>query len=180
MRFYSVCSAVFAVLAGLAAAGQNPITAPGVGVSLNAGDTTEILWTPTAGGKITLKLRYGPTSNLKTGVTIADSILNTGSFFWTIPANIGNGQWSIAITDGTDTDANYSPMFSISGGTGTQGSPGSASATAAPTTAAVTGSLSAFLATATGAPSSTNAARPGNVQVGMGFGFAAAIGAMVL
>jgi hypothetical protein len=109
-----------------------------------------------------------------------DSIANTGSFFWTIPANIGNGQWSIAITDGTDADANYSPMFSISGGTGTQGSPGSASATAAPTTAAVTGSLASFLATATGAPSATNAARPGNVQIGMGFGVAAALGAMVL
>jgi hypothetical protein len=71
-------------------------------------------------------------------------------------------------------------MFTITGGTGTQGSPGSASATAAPTTAAVTGSLAAFLATASGAPSSTNAARPGNVQVGMGMGFAAALGAMVL
>jgi len=180
MRFYAVCSAVFSVLAGLAAAGQNPITVPGVGVTLNAGDTTEIQWTPTASSKITLKLRYGPTTNLLTGVTIANSIANTGSFFWTIPANIGNGQWSIAITDGTDADANYSPMFTINGGSGTQGSPGSASATAAPTTAAVTGSLASFLATATGAPSSTNAARPGNVQIGMGMGFAAALGAMVL
>jgi hypothetical protein len=33
----------------------------------------EIQWTPTAGAKITLKLRYGPTTNLLTGVTIAST-----------------------------------------------------------------------------------------------------------
>jgi hypothetical protein len=73
MRFYSVCSAVLSVLAGLAAAGQNPIISPGDGVTLAAGNTTEIQWTPTAGSKITLKLRYGPTTNLLTGVTIASA-----------------------------------------------------------------------------------------------------------
>jgi hypothetical protein len=107
-----------------------------------------------------------------------DSVANTGSFFWTIPNDIGNGNWTIAITDGNDADANYSPIFSITGGTGSQGSPGSASATAAPTTAPVTGAVNAFLATATGgAPSSTNAAQPVNQQqMGMGFGLAAAVG----
>jgi hypothetical protein len=75
MRFYSVCSAALSVLAGLAAAGQNPITVPSVGAILAAGNTTEIEWTPTAGSKITLKLRYGPSQNLLTGVTIASAYL---------------------------------------------------------------------------------------------------------
>jgi len=178
MRFSTVYTIALSILVGIVAAGpQNPIVYPSTGDALQAGAQVEVQWTPTAGSKITLKLRYGPTTNLLTGVTIANSIANTGSFFWVIPANIGNGNWSIAITDGNDADANYSPMFSIAGGTGTQGSPGSASATAAPTTAAVTGSLAAFLATASGAPSSTNAAHPGNVQqMGVGFGIAAAVG----
>src|SRR5580698_3790178 len=74
--------------------------------------------------------RPATNSTKETRLTVAlpDSIANTGSFFWTIPENIGDGQWSIAITDGTDADANYSPMFTITGGTGNQGSPGSASA----------------------------------------------------
>jgi hypothetical protein len=75
MRFYSVCTALISALAGLAAAGQNAISVPGVGASLNAGDTTEIQWTPSAGSKVTLKLRYGPTTNLLTGVTIASAFL---------------------------------------------------------------------------------------------------------
>jgi hypothetical protein len=95
-----------------------------------------------------------------------------------IPANIGDGQWSIAITDGNDGDANYSPMFAITGGSGTQGSPGSASATAAPTTVPVTGSLASFLATATGGqPKATNAANPlDSDQMRLGYGLAAAVG----
>lgn len=67
-------------------------------------------------------------------------------------------------------------MFAITGGTGTQGSFGSASATPAPTTAAIS-AASAFLATATGGASPTNAAQLVDAkQFEMGFGLAAAIG----
>ena len=113
----------------------------------------------------------------------AAAIANTGSFFWQIPANIGNGQWSIGITDGNTGDDNYSPFFFINGGTGKQGQAGSASATAAPTTAAITNSqISAFLATATGGVSSSAFAVPTAVARagGVGMGLAAAVGVLVL
>jgi hypothetical protein len=115
--------------------------------------------------------------------TNAAAIANTGSFFWVIPGNIGNGQWSIGITDGNTSDDNYSPFFIISGGTGQQGAAGSASATAAPTTAAITDSMiSAFLATATGGVSSSAMAVPTAMARagGIGMGLAAAVGALVL
>jgi len=113
----------------------------------------------------------------------AAAIANTGSFFWVVPDNIGNGQWSIGITDGNSNDDNYSPFFTINGGSGKQGQAGSASATAAPTTAAITNSaVSAFLATATGGVSSSAMAVPTAMARagGVGMGLAAAVGVLVL
>jgi len=183
MRFLSILTTTLTVMAGLVAAGQNAIIYPGTNAQISAGTTIEITWTPTAGAKITLKLMYGQTQDLQTGTTIASAIANTGSFFWVIPGNIGNGQWSIGITDGNTGDDNYSPFFIISGGTGQQGAAGSASATAAPTTAAITNSMiSAFLATATGGVSSSAMAVPTAVARvgGIGMGLAAAVGVLVL
>jgi len=183
MRFLSIITATLSVIAGLVAAGENPIIYPGTDAQINAGSTIEITWNPTAGAKITLKLMYGQVQNLQTGTTIASAIANTGSFFWVVPGNIGNGQWSIGITDGNSNDDNYSPFFIVSGGSGKQGAAGSASATAAPTTAAVTNSqVSAFLATATGGISSSAMAVPTAMARagGVGIGLAAAVGVLVL
>jgi Ser-Thr-rich glycosyl-phosphatidyl-inositol-anchored membrane family protein len=58
-------------MAGLVAAGENPIIYPGTNAQIDAGSTVEITWTPTAGAKITLKLMYGQSQNLQTGTTIA-------------------------------------------------------------------------------------------------------------
>jgi len=183
MRFLSIITATLSVMAGLVAAGQNAIIYPGTNAQINAGSTVEIAWNPTAGAKITLKLMYGQSQNLQTGTTIASAIANTGSFFWVVPDNIGNGQWSIGITDGNSNDDNYSPFFTINGGSGKQGQAGSASATAAPTTAAITNSaVSAFLATATGGVSSSAMAVPTAMARagGVGMGLAAAVGVLVL
>jgi hypothetical protein len=206
MRFLSIITATLSVIAGLVAAGQNPIIFPGTDAQINAGTTVEITWNPTAGATITLKLMYGQIQNLQTGTTIAckfsfhdnlpitmyyvtnastnaAAIANSGSFFWVVPDNIGNGQWSIGITDGVDADDNYSPFFIIAGGSGKQGAAGSASATAAPTTAAITNSaISAFLATATGGVTSSAMAVPTGIARagGIGMGLAAAVGALVL
>jgi len=183
MRFLSIITTTLTVMAGLVAAGQNAIIYPGTNAQIDAGTTMEITWNPTAGAKITLKLMYGQTQNLQTGTTIASAVPNTGSFFWQIPANIGNGQWSIGITDGNTADDNYSPFFQINGGSGKQGAAGSASATAAPTTAAVTNSqISAFLATATGGVSSSAMAVPTAMARagGVGMGLVAAVGVLVL
>jgi len=185
MRFLSLITTTLSVMAGLVAAGQNPIIYPGGNTTLNAGATVEITWNPTAGATVTLKLMYGETQNLQTGTTIGSAIPNSGSFFWVIPNNIGDGQWSIGITDGTTADDNYSPFFEISGGSGKQGAAGSASATAAPTTAMITNSaISAFLATATGGVSSTSSAMAVPTAMakagGIGIGLAAAVGVLVL
>jgi len=179
MKIFSLYTTLLSCLVASIAASENAITYPGSSVSVAAGDTINIQWNPSAGSKVSLKLRYGNPANLNEGTTIALAVANTGSFFWVIPSNIGNGQWSIAITDGKDEDANYSPMFAITGGTGTQGSFGSASATPAPTTAAIS-AASAFLATATGGASPTGAAvKVGARQVG-GFAALAGLGALVL
>lgn len=71
MRFFSIITATLSVIAGLVAAGQNPIIHPGTNAQINAGSTMEITWTPTAAAKITLKLMFGQTQNLQTGTTIA-------------------------------------------------------------------------------------------------------------
>jgi hypothetical protein len=183
MRFLNIIASTLAVMSGLVAAGQNPIIYPGTDAQIDAGSTIQITWNPTAGAKVTLKLMYGQTQNLQTGTTIASAIANTGSFFWQIPGNIGNGQWSIGITDGNTSDDNYSPFFIINGGSGKQGAAGSASATAAPTTAAITNSaVSAFLATATGGVSSSAMAVPTAMARagGVGMGLAAAVGVLIL
>jgi hypothetical protein len=49
-------------------------------------------------------------------------INNTGSYSWTPDTTIGNGQYTVEITDITSpSDGNYSPLFTVSGGSGKQG-----------------------------------------------------------
>src|SRR6201996_660846 len=81
MRFFSIITATLSVMAGLVAAGQNPIIYPGTNAQITAGSTVEITWTPTAGAKITLKLMFGQKQNLQTGTTIACKFRFYGSDF---------------------------------------------------------------------------------------------------
>jgi hypothetical protein len=49
-------------------------------------------------------------------------INNSGSYSWSVPSTIGNGQYTLEITDiAAPSDGNYSPLFTVSGGAGKQG-----------------------------------------------------------
>jgi len=70
----------------------NPISRPTVGDVLIAGGTFDILWTPTTTGSlISLILRKGPGNNIGIVGPIADSIQNSGSYLWNIPATLPAG-----------------------------------------------------------------------------------------
>lgn len=71
MRFFSAYTTLLMCLVRSIAASENPIMYPGTSVSVAAGSTIEIQWDPTAGSKISLKLRYGNPANLNEGTSIA-------------------------------------------------------------------------------------------------------------
>ncbi|KAF2665140.1 hypothetical protein BT63DRAFT_85878 [Microthyrium microscopicum] len=167
MRFFTLAISAVSLLAGYVAAENNPIIFPGQGAAIQAGTAVEIKWTPTTTGPVTLTLRFGSSANLATGAPIAGSVPNSGTFTWNVPSDIGSGTWSIAITGGSDT--NYSPFFTVTGGTGTQGAYGktsttttvsSTSTTSSGTTTSKSSSASTTDASSTSSKSSTGTASP--------------------
>jgi hypothetical protein len=83
------------------------------------------------------------------------AVENNGAATWTVPIGIGNGQWTIQIIDSAG-NINYSPMFQVSGGSGSQGVASVTStlvASTATNTPTITGTN--LLVTATGKATST-------------------------
>ncbi|KAL3417641.1 hypothetical protein PVAG01_10651 [Phlyctema vagabunda] len=114
MRFST--SFVLAALASLVAA-QNPFTFTTLS-SITAGQPFDITWAPSTGDvqTVTLILRQGDPNNLNTVTTIAAGIENTGSFSWTPPTTLVNGDgYAFEIqNDLNPAINNYSNQFSIS------------------------------------------------------------------
>lgn len=105
-------------LASIATA-QNPfLYNPGDLTNITAGSTFEIKWAPSTGttDTVTILLRQGNPDQLVTVLTIASSIVNTGSYNWSVPTTLVNGPlYAFEIRDDLNTDlANYSNTFSIS------------------------------------------------------------------
>lgn len=70
MRFFTSSLLAIAALASAVFAAENPISKPDGSVPLVAGDSVVITWTPTTSGPITLKLRQGPSGDLKDVMTV--------------------------------------------------------------------------------------------------------------
>ncbi|CCX34484.1 Ser-Thr-rich glycosyl-phosphatidyl-inositol-anchored membrane family-domain-containing protein [Pyronema domesticum] len=108
--FTAFASVVFA-----ASSTENPITSPDGTKTIIAGEPFLIKWTPTTKGTITLKLRQGPSDNLNDVETIADSVVNSGSYEWTPASQLPSGDnYAIMITTDNKED-NYTPLIKIKG-----------------------------------------------------------------
>jgi len=114
----------------------NMITDFGIDVlSVQAGQKYTVHWTNTQGPAVTLSLRSGDPNNLSDPITLCSSVDNTGSCTFTIPKSVASGNKNtIEICEGSDTaSCNYSPMFTVGGGTGSAVTASGDSATATAT-----------------------------------------------
>lgn len=113
MRFANTIMFGLSALASLVIAQNIAITSnPG---TIAAGNTLNIDW---IGDKpVTLTLRYGDADNLDDSVVIGSNLVGN-SYPWTVPADIANrNDYTIAISAPGEI-TNYSPRFSVTGGSG--------------------------------------------------------------
>lgn len=94
---------------------QNPFTIPRSGFSFKAGEASDINWSPTTNGTVSIILRSGPSSNFDHGEIIASHISNTGAYTWTPSTSITLGlNYVLEIVNDDNVDqTNYSPYFVI-------------------------------------------------------------------
>ncbi|KAF2459709.1 Ser-Thr-rich glycosyl-phosphatidyl-inositol-anchored membrane family-domain-containing protein [Lineolata rhizophorae] len=94
---------------------QNPFHIPANGLSFRAGESSEITWSPTTEGTVTIVLRSGTSDDLAQGLPVAEHTENDGSFIWDVPANITRGDdYALQIIADSHPDwVNYTPLFVI-------------------------------------------------------------------
>ncbi|KAI9756154.1 MAG: hypothetical protein M4579_003967 [Chaenotheca gracillima] len=120
-------------LASVAVAQQKIHITAGPNGSLQAGSSVEIAWAGGDGQPVSLLLKNGPSTALKTVDTIASN-LDTNTYTWSIDSSLPDGSYSLEIDQGSNT--NYYGPFTIGGSSATSAS---ASASAS---ASITGSAS--------------------------------------
>ncbi|PWW73748.1 hypothetical protein C7212DRAFT_330315, partial [Tuber magnatum] len=141
MRFFTGSLLAIAALASSVFAAENPISKPDGSAPLVAGESITITWTPTTSGPITLKLRQGPSNDLKDVSVIVAGSENSGSYTFTVPKDTPSGDnYAIQISDDKTTDANYTPLLSIK--SDVSGSSSSSSAATTSTASSTTSSKS--------------------------------------
>ncbi|RPA89218.1 hypothetical protein L873DRAFT_703722 [Choiromyces venosus 120613-1] len=130
MRFFTSSLLAIAALASAVFAAENPISKPDGSVPLVAGEPVTVTWTPTTAGPITLKLRQGPSNDLKDLLVVVGAYANSGTFTWTIPADMPSGDnYAFQISDDKTTDVNYTPLLTIKSDVAPKSSSGSSAAT---------------------------------------------------
>ncbi|OAX78793.1 hypothetical protein ACJ72_06894 [Emergomyces africanus] len=124
MRFTYFAISLFAVFVAAQKSLENAFNVPPGGYNFAAGKTTLLSWNPSTEGPVTLKLQKGSDITPSSGIIIAANIPNSGSYPFTPDANLGPGSdYTIQIIDDADPDIfNFTPMFGISGTTGTASS----------------------------------------------------------
>jgi len=161
MRFLGLIATSASFLATIVSA-QNPlaVSAPTAGSSVAAGSALTITWTPDTATQVTLTLRSGAANDLDAGTPIG-SVTNSGTYSWTVPADVVSGTtYTIEVADADGgPNANYSPFFAITGGTGVAASSGTATAKSAAASTVNPSSLavSSPTAAATSAAATTGA-----------------------
>lgn len=206
MRLLPILSSL--LFATLSLADENPISFPLGDAQVAANTQLTITWQPTTQGKVSLTLRNGKTDNLAPGIaldsttshylptrqpiallTIFLAVDNTGSYTYNVPSDIVNGMWTIEIRDGADPPHfNYSPLFTVTGGTGksselttpkatpTPGSPKNTDSSATTTAASGSSASASAAGSASGAAATGAASRMGvNGVVAAGLGVVAAM-----
>lgn len=94
---------------------QNPFTIPRSGFSFKAGEASDINWSPTTNGTVSIILRSGPSSNFDHGEIVASHVSNTGTYSWTPSKSITLGLNYVLeiVNDDNLEQTNYSPYFVI-------------------------------------------------------------------
>jgi len=155
MRFFTFIATTASLLATFVSA-QNAlaISAPAPGAILQAGTTTTITWVADTDAEVVLTLRFGQASDLAPGTPIG-TVTNAGTADWTIPTDLADGDsYTIEIADGSGgANVNYSPFFTITGGTGAAAQ---SSATTAASSVVSSAASSATSAKSSAAASSTD------------------------
>lgn len=111
--------AFIAALAAMVAANSLQISKPAAGDIVRPGNQ-EIRWQPANQGPVTLLIRKCPPQDLRTVGNIASGIPYSGSYSWSVPSNYEDGEdYAIQIIlDSNKEVTNYTPQFSIRGGSG--------------------------------------------------------------
>ncbi|QKX54029.1 uncharacterized protein TRUGW13939_01111 [Talaromyces rugulosus] len=135
MRFFALATGLFAALAA-AASTPNAFIQPISGASFTAGKTSTLQWSPSTSGTVSLRLQWGALTTATEGIAIASSIDNSGTFSWSVPADIPEeADYFIRIASDADTsEVNYSARFTISGVTGVASTTDASSVIASATT----------------------------------------------
>ncbi|KAF6808117.1 hypothetical protein CSOJ01_07723 [Colletotrichum sojae] len=144
------------IVAGFAALAQ-AVQLTNSDFSITAGEPFTITWSDNQ-GPVTLTLKNGPSTDLKTVTTITTGA-SGNSFTWTPSASLPSDTYALEISDGTEP--NYSNQFTIAGASGTAtaaSSTGSASATTAASSSA------SATVTTTVTPASSSASESASVS----------------
>ncbi|KAL5337815.1 Ser-Thr-rich glycosyl-phosphatidyl-inositol-anchored membrane family-domain-containing protein [Aspergillus crustosus] len=113
----SVFFVALSAIAALVAARENPFNIPGSGYEFAAGEPTTLSWDPTTEGTVSIRLQWGDVLTDSTGSTIVSSIPNSGSYTWSVPANIVDRRnYTVEIISDSDPESsNYLPRFTVDG-----------------------------------------------------------------
>ncbi|PGH35213.1 hypothetical protein GX50_01909 [[Emmonsia] crescens] len=165
----------FAAFAAAQGSTENAFLNPPGGYQFAAGKPTELSWTPSTDGTVTLKLQKGENTTPQDGIVIAAGIPNDGSYAYTPSASLGPGtDYNIQIIDDENPDNfNFTPKFSVSGTTGTAreltpSATGSETTTASPTSsgATTTGTNDSTRTTSTPSSTSDESSSPSSTPTG--------------
>ncbi|KAJ5825751.1 cell wall protein [Penicillium riverlandense] len=146
----SIATALFAALA-TAQSSDNSFNNPAGGYTFTAGQTTTLTWKADTPGTVSLRLQQaGGVTTADSGVAIASNIANSGTYSWSVPADLIPGQqYTIEIIDDADeNDYNFLPKFTVAGATGAASStPASSSSSPTSTSASTTSTSSSTAST---------------------------------
>jgi len=107
--------AVATVVSAQTSNGPNAFNVPPGGYLLHAGQPTTFTWSNQQGSTVTILLRDGANGDLNAGTTVIANLNNKGTYTYTPPANIveGNSYTLEIINDQSPDETNYTGQFDI-------------------------------------------------------------------
>ncbi|KAK2758611.1 hypothetical protein FQN54_003301 [Arachnomyces sp. PD_36] len=133
--------AVSAFAAFAAAQGtDNAFNVPPGGYDFTAGQPTNLEWTPSTSGTVTLKLQIGKDITPNSGEVIASNIPNSGTYSFVPPVTADpDTEYTVEIIDDNDPENfNFTPTFNVENPNFEETTSAAPTTTEAPTTSSTT------------------------------------------
>lgn len=111
-KILEVFSGVNKVKAKSVSGPPNAFTSPLGETTIHAGQTMELTWDNPTGLIADISLVRGDPSNLEHVSSIAESVPNEGSVYWTVPDTVQPGDYAVKL-DTSGGNINFSPFFHI-------------------------------------------------------------------